>query len=59
MDLNTAFRKYGNNRLWQTASLKMAQIVMLLKVTNNMIVIAIHHNNVKTIALGEVVFEIL
>jgi len=42
MDLNTVFFKYGNNKLWQTPSLKMARIVMLLKVTNNMVGIAIH-----------------
>ena len=42
MDLNTIFPKYGNNKLWQTPSLQMVEIVMLLKVTNNMVGIAIH-----------------
>ena len=42
MDLNTVFLKYGHNGLWQTPYLKMARIVMLLKVTNNIFDIAIH-----------------
>ena len=42
MDLNTVFLKYGHYGLCQTPSLKMARIVMLLKVTNNIFGIAIH-----------------
>ena len=42
MDLNTVFLKYGNIRLWQTPSKQMARIVMLLKVANNSVDIAIH-----------------
>ena len=60
MDLNTVFLKYGNNSIWQTPSLKMARIVMLLKVTNDMFGIAIHDAiQQRQIALGDVVFEIL
>ena len=41
MDLNTVFLKYGHNGLWQTPSLKMARIVMLLKVVDWLVVLSV------------------
>ena len=57
MDRNTVFLKYGHNGLCQMPSLKMARIVMLLKVTNNIFDIAIHQAIHNKIALGYAVFE--